>query len=54
MLKCFCTTIFFIACFILLNTIVCKLFRSKFFLDVAAERSGRIGADSVAEFGKIL
>ena len=50
-LKCFCSTIFCIACFILLNATVCWSFHSNFFLDVVADKRCLIGADSVARFG---
>ena len=50
-LKCFCSTIFCIAYFILLNGIACCSFHSNFFLDVEADRIGLIGADSVAKLG---
>ena len=53
-LKCFCKPIFRIACFIVLNSTVCYSFHSNFFLDVEADKSGLIGADSVAKFGMIL
>ena len=51
MLKCYCLTIFCIACFMFLNAAVCCSLQSNFFLDVLDDSSGLIGADNDAWFG---